>query len=231
MRNEKIGVVALALLLAACGSTTQQRAATGGLTGLGIGALAGGPVGALIGGAVGSVAGWITPEGADTLALSVLRPTRTASAGSSNAGAAGSSVAPSSGSGAGSTANAMRPAASEQAASLQVSPELVKHIQTVLKDQGFYGGPIDGIVGRQTHAALAAYQEREGLAHSSVLDLPTLQALAGAGTEASGSEAPAARAPAPSSDSGAPEAESAPATGAAARTDIPAKNPAPTERR
>ena len=216
MRNEKIGVVALALLLAACGSTTQERAASGGLTGLGIGALAGGPVGALIGGAVGGVAGWITPEGADTLALSVLRPTRAASAGSSSGGIAGSSTMHSGGA-TGPTANAARSATPQEATSVQISPELAKHIQTVLKDQGFYDGPIDGIIGRQTHAALAAYQARAGLAHSSVLDLPTLQALAGAGTEASGSEAPAAREPAPPSASGAPEAESAPATGAAAK--------------
>lgn len=218
MRKEKTGVVVLALLLAACGSTTQQRAATGGLTGLGIGALAGGPVGALIGGAVGSVAGWVTPEGADTLALSVLQPTRQAGAGPS-AAAAGSSATPAGVSGSSATPKAMASAASGQAASLPISPELAKHVQTVLKDQGFYDGPIDGIIGGRTQAALAAYQERQGLARSPVLDLATLQALAGAGMESSGAEPRAAAEPPP--DTGAPKAEAAPTTGAAAATDAP----------
>ena len=45
------------LLLAACGSNTEERAATGGLGGVVGGAMVGGPVGALIGGAAGAGVG------------------------------------------------------------------------------------------------------------------------------------------------------------------------------
>jgi len=45
------------LLLAACGSNTEERAATGGLGGVVGGAMVGGPVGAVIGGAAGAGVG------------------------------------------------------------------------------------------------------------------------------------------------------------------------------
>lgn len=63
---------ACALLLAACGSTVEQRAASGGLGGAAIGALAGGPAGAAIGGAAGAGVGAALPEGADILAMNLL---------------------------------------------------------------------------------------------------------------------------------------------------------------
>jgi hypothetical protein len=51
------------LLLAACGSNTEQRAATGGLGGMAAGALIGGPVGAVAGAAVGAGAGTAVSKG------------------------------------------------------------------------------------------------------------------------------------------------------------------------
>jgi hypothetical protein len=45
------------LFLAACGETTEQRAATGGLGGAAAGMVIGGPVGAVIGGAAGATGG------------------------------------------------------------------------------------------------------------------------------------------------------------------------------
>ena len=75
------GVIAMGLLTAACGADTQQRSASGGLTGLGVGALVGGPVGAIVGGAVGAAGGWAMPEGADTLALNAVRKEKTATSG------------------------------------------------------------------------------------------------------------------------------------------------------
>jgi peptidoglycan hydrolase-like protein with peptidoglycan-binding domain len=57
MKIAVLGVVALGVLTGACGTDTQERAATGGLTGLGAGAV------------VGAVGGWAAPEGADQLAL------------------------------------------------------------------------------------------------------------------------------------------------------------------
>lgn len=53
------------LLLAACGDTTEQRAATGGLGGAAAGAAVGGPAGAVVGGAAGAGAGAVLDEGVD----------------------------------------------------------------------------------------------------------------------------------------------------------------------
>lgn len=50
-------IAATALLLAACGSTLEQRAATGALGGAAVGAVVDGGTGALIGGAAGAVGG------------------------------------------------------------------------------------------------------------------------------------------------------------------------------
>jgi peptidoglycan hydrolase-like protein with peptidoglycan-binding domain len=72
MRIAVFGVVALSLLTAACGSDESQRAATGGLTGVGVGAAVGGPVGAVVGGVVGAGGGAALPEGADTVAENAL---------------------------------------------------------------------------------------------------------------------------------------------------------------
>jgi hypothetical protein len=59
MRNLSISALAAGatLLLAACGSNTEERAATGGLGGVVGGAMVGGPVGAVIGGAAGAGVG------------------------------------------------------------------------------------------------------------------------------------------------------------------------------
>lgn len=41
--------------------------------------------------------------------------------------------------------------------------ELTKNIQKMLKDKGFYAGPIDGIGGSETLSALTVYQKKNGL--------------------------------------------------------------------
>lgn len=53
------------LFLAACGDTTEERAATGGLGGAAAGALVGGPIGAVVGGAAGATGGAVLDEGVD----------------------------------------------------------------------------------------------------------------------------------------------------------------------
>ncbi|HEY0526440.1 MAG TPA: hypothetical protein VGD08_23805 [Stellaceae bacterium] len=68
MRITGLGVLGLGLLLAACGSTNEEQAASGGLTGVAAGALVGGPVGAVVGGAVGAAGGTAMPKGADQYA-------------------------------------------------------------------------------------------------------------------------------------------------------------------
>ena len=65
MRQSHIALGAATFLLAACGGTTQERAATGGLGGAAAGAVVGGPVGAVIGGAAGATGGAVMDEGVD----------------------------------------------------------------------------------------------------------------------------------------------------------------------
>jgi hypothetical protein len=196
--------VACLLLVAACGTTTQQRVATGGLTGGGIGALAGGPIGALIGGGVGAVAGWVTPKSADDMALALLRSTREPSA---SAVAAGSGA---SGTRAATGAGGSVPPAPPEVTRLQISPETAKHIQTTLRNEGLYQGPIDGIIGPRTERALASYQEQHGLQKSSALDTQTLQMLTSSTTDNVGSTTPQPTPSEPGSD--ASERQEPPAT-------------------
>jgi hypothetical protein len=68
MRVRGLGVLGLALLLAACGSTNEEHAASGGATGAVAGALVGGPVGAVVGGTAGAAGGTAMPKGADQYA-------------------------------------------------------------------------------------------------------------------------------------------------------------------
>jgi hypothetical protein len=51
------------------------------------------------------------------------------------------------------------------------------NVQVALRDQGYYAGPVDGDMGPQTRAALAAFQSDNGLAVTSAVDQPTLQTL------------------------------------------------------
>ena len=160
------GVIALGLLTAACGSNTQQRAATGGLTGLGVGALVGGPVGAIVGTAVGAAGGWAMPEGADTLALNAIGKEKTAAAGPlRDAGLAPSGPSqPSQG-------------------------HLVRDAQSELQREGLYHGKIDGVLGPETKQAIASYQAREGLQQTATLDQDTVERM----NLASGADRTAAR--------------------------------------
>jgi hypothetical protein len=64
MRTLIIGALVVGpLLLSACGSNTEQRAASGGLGGAVAGAALGGPVGAVAGAAVGAGAGTVVSKG------------------------------------------------------------------------------------------------------------------------------------------------------------------------
>ena len=54
---------------------------------------------------------------------------------------------------------------------------VIVNVQVALQEQGYYAGPIDGDLGPQTRAALAAYQADRGLAVTSAVDRPTLQTL------------------------------------------------------
>lgn len=59
-----------------------------------------------------------------------------------------------------------------------LSPDqIVQNVQAQLRDDGYYGGPIDGVLGPQTRYALAAFQADHGLAVTSAVDEPTLSSL------------------------------------------------------
>jgi hypothetical protein len=53
----------------------------------------------------------------------------------------------------------------------------VSAVQSKLADLGYYRGPIDGIAGDQTQAALARYQEDHNLSVTGTVTAATLQAL------------------------------------------------------
>jgi uncharacterized surface protein with fasciclin (FAS1) repeats len=65
MRQSHIALGAATIFLAACGGTTEERAATGGLGGAAAGAVVGGPVGAVVGGAAGAAGCAVMDEGVD----------------------------------------------------------------------------------------------------------------------------------------------------------------------
>jgi peptidoglycan lytic transglycosylase len=59
-----------------------------------------------------------------------------------------------------------------------LTEDQVKQAQEALKTEGFHPGSIDGVVGRRTREALRAYQAREGLPATGVLDQATFSRLA-----------------------------------------------------
>lgn len=130
-----VAILAAGLLLAACGTRTEDRALSGG----GIGAVAGTAVGAvtglsllegaLIGAGIGAAAGALTDSNQVDLGEPIWRG-QSASASSAPAAAA---------------------------------DPLVRDIQTALNARGYAAGPADGVAGPQTRAAIRAYQQANGL--------------------------------------------------------------------
>ncbi len=55
----------------------------------------------------------------------------------------------------------------------------ISDIQRALKDRSYYHGPIDGILGAQTHAAISAFQKDAGIPHSGYLSMETIDRLMG----------------------------------------------------
>lgn len=68
-------------------------------------------------------------------------------------------------------------------ASTHMNSQTVRQVQQALRDKGHNPGPIDGMMGPRTQAALQAYQRSEKLSGASGLDERTLEAL---GVQASG---------------------------------------------
>jgi hypothetical protein len=57
------------------------------------------------------------------------------------------------------------------------SDSTVSAVQSQLAEQGYYRGPIDGVYGPQTRAALTRYQSSRGLQATGALSPATLRAL------------------------------------------------------
>jgi hypothetical protein len=55
--------------------------------------------------------------------------------------------------------------------------QVIENVQLALRDQGYYRGVIDGLVGPQTRGALARYQRDHGLLVTEAIDEPTLVTL------------------------------------------------------
>jgi Putative peptidoglycan binding domain len=68
-------------------------------------------------------------------------------------------------------------AASAASAAATSEPRFVREAQRTLGELGYRPGPIDGVVGRRTQSALAAYQRSEGIPVTGHLDAETLVRL------------------------------------------------------
>lgn len=55
--------------------------------------------------------------------------------------------------------------------------QVVADVQSILQEQGYYRGEVDGLVGPLTQEALAAYQSAQGLEPTAAIDQPTLESL------------------------------------------------------
>jgi peptidoglycan hydrolase-like protein with peptidoglycan-binding domain len=64
--------------------------------------------------------------------------------------------------------------------------ERIKQVQQTLKDQGHDAGPVDGVMGPKTQAALKEFQSAKGLKDSGQLDRETMAALGVSGSASAG---------------------------------------------
>lgn len=55
--------------------------------------------------------------------------------------------------------------------------QVVVDVQAQLQREGYYAGPVDGVLGPMTRQAITAYQSDHGLAITSTIDQPTLATL------------------------------------------------------
>lgn len=168
MRRQLTVLGLASLLLTGCGSTTGERAATAGLTGLAAGGLAGGPVGALVGGGIGATVGALAPESGVTMgkkAANMVLPNEFK----------GPAVAEQGGEATGSGTS--RPPMPAAQMGPNLTPDLIKSAQQRLRHDGFYHARIDGIAGPQTERAVFEFQQKQGLPETGRLDGPTLNKM------------------------------------------------------
>ncbi len=58
-----------------------------------------------------------------------------------------------------------------------MSRDKIKQAQTKLHDNGFYSGPIDGVIGPETRSAVMAFQTKAGIPPNGELNPETLSSL------------------------------------------------------
>jgi peptidoglycan hydrolase-like protein with peptidoglycan-binding domain len=95
----------------------------------------------------------------------------------------------------------------------ELSPGMVRQVQTSLQQQGIYQGNIDGLWGPATQSAVQSYQQLHGLTASGQLNSTTLASLNLPDTGAAAATQPAAAAPAaaaPAAPAPAPVSSAAP---------------------
>jgi len=107
----------------------------------------------------------------------------------------------------------------------EVSPDMVKKVQTALQQQGMYQGNIDGVWGPATVHAVQTYQQKNNLNTNGQLDEATLKSMNMMGNTANNTMAQPAQTG--SSTPPAPPAPQAPAVSGAPNTP-PAPPPAAT---
>jgi hypothetical protein len=62
---------------------------------------------------------------------------------------------------------------------LTIGPDKVVRVQNALRSRGLYRGPMDGLIGPKTEAALRAFQRSAGLSENGRIDTATLERLLG----------------------------------------------------
>jgi len=129
-----------AIVLSGCGSTPQERGASGAGLGAGAGAVIGAVTGvgvvhsAVIGALAGGLTGAVTTKDQINMGEPAWKRGQTA-----------------------------QPVAAAGPAPVAGGDSTVRNIQAALAHAGYYGGPIDGVSGPKTQAAIRAYQKQHGL--------------------------------------------------------------------
>jgi osmotically inducible lipoprotein OsmB len=182
----------------------EQATTVGAASGAVGGAVVGGPVGAVAGGAIGGVAGHelAKSDSAQAASANSSRPGSAGNKASSSAAAEGSSAtgrsdmasgAASADASGNASSNDMSdgnarnvvamnnppPSSGSGAQGVQVMSrdEYLRRVQQSLNDQGYNAGPVDGIWGPKTAAALKEFQGDHGLETNGHIDAQTISAL------------------------------------------------------
>ncbi|MFA7429343.1 MAG: peptidoglycan-binding domain-containing protein [Rhodospirillaceae bacterium] len=150
MRLWMIAPLGLALVTAACGETTEQRAASGGLGGAAAGAAVGGPVGAVVGGAAGVAGGMVREDAEQAIAQRSDTQAQTSQ---------------------------QRDRSMSAQRGERVSNQEVRAAQEKLQAMGLYEGEVDGLNGPLTRQAVSRYQEMQGMPQTATLDARTRDSL------------------------------------------------------